>query len=85
MQDEKREVRTQQKRLEDQQRDEEEVKRKRLTTIYQLLPMEKQEVMRATAKENLLRQGLKEAFLLESLIRSEVLRLVAADVGEMEG
>lgn len=85
MQDKKREGRAQQKRLEDQQRDGEEVKRRHLTTIYQLLPIDKQEVMRATAKENLLRQGLKEEFLLEPLIRNEVLRLVAADVGEMEG
>jgi DNA-binding transcriptional MerR regulator len=85
MQDKKREVRTQQKRLEDQQRDEEEVKRRHLTMIYQLLPMDKQEVMRVTAKENLLRQGLKEEFLLEPLVRSEVLRLVAVDAGEMEG
>lgn len=84
-QDKKREVRTQQKRLEEQQREEEERKRERLAAIYELLPTDKQEAMRVAARESLLHQGLKEKFLLEPIIRSEVFRLVAEDAEEVQG
>lgn len=84
-QDKKRDVRTQEKRLEEQQRNEEELNRKRLTAIYELLPTEKREALRVAAKENLLHQGLKEEFLLEPIIRSEVLRLVAEGAGAVQG
>jgi len=46
---------------------------------------EKQEILKCRARDNLLGQGLKKEFLLDAVVQSEMLELVAQEVGEVKG
>ena len=71
--------------VDEQERKKGEERRRRLTEIYDSLSSEKQEILKCQARDNLLGQGLKEEFLLDAVVRSEMLGLVAQEVGEVKG
>ena len=53
-----------------------EKRRRRLTEIYDALSAGNREALTAKAQEKLRQQGVKPEFLLDALVRAEVLRLV---------
>ena len=61
-----------------------EKRRRRLTEIYGGLSAGKREALTAKARENLLQQGFKPEFLLDALVRAEVLRLVGEEYRGLE-
>jgi len=58
-----------------------EKRRRRLAEIYDGLSAGQREALTAKARENLLQQGFKPEFLLDALVRAEVLRLVGEEYG----
>lgn len=72
----RREERAQQDRLEEAQDQVAEEHRLSLTQVYERLPQATQDRLQEKARTNLLQQGIKKEFLLDALVKGEVLRLL---------
>jgi hypothetical protein len=72
----KREERAQEVRETGLDSAQDEKRRRRLTEIYDALSAGNREALTAKAQEKLRQQGVKQEFLLDALVRAEVLRLV---------
>jgi hypothetical protein len=76
---EKREAKKQRIVTEDQQQDAEIQRRQELEQLYQSLSPNDQAALRTVAVEGLLGKGIKKSFLLESLVKSEICRLLGEE------
>lgn len=73
---EKREAKKQRIVTEDQQQDSEIQRRQDLERLYESLSPNEQAALREVAIDGLLEKGIKKNFLLESLVKSEICRLL---------
>jgi hypothetical protein len=81
----KREDRAQEVRETELDAAQDEKRRRCLTEIYDALSAGKREALTNKARENLLQQGFKPEFLLDAMVRVEVLRLVEDEYGGTTG
>jgi hypothetical protein len=71
-----REERAQRDKLEESKERAAEEHRLSLTQVYEGLPQAKQDRLREEARMNLLQRGIKKEFLLDAVVKGEVLQLL---------
>jgi len=54
-----------------------------LTQVYEGLPQAKQDCLQEEARTNLLQRGIKKEFLLDAVVKGEVLRLLEQGDAEL--
>jgi hypothetical protein len=78
-----REERAQRGKLEEAKGHAAEEHRLSLTQVYEGLPQAEQERLQEKARTNLLQQGIKKEFLLDAVVKGEVLRLLEQQDAEL--
>ncbi len=78
-----REERAQRDKLEEAKERAAEEHRLSLTQVYEGLPQAKQDRLQEKARTNLLQRGIKKAFLLDAVVKGEVLRLLEQGDAEL--